>query len=208
MPTTLKQFLERLITEKAPGPSPSFSVIHALLALTIIAEKSIGRNKLAEELDIGEGATRTLVGRLKDAGLIITPKVGCSLTDKGLKLWNEYQSVIKTVEIPKNELTFDGFNFAVLVKKRAHRVRSGMEQRDAAVMAGSRGATTVLFSKGRLTFPSTNSDLARDFPKASRQINRLLTPDEGDAIIIVSSDNSRKAKYAALAAAWTLFEDA
>jgi hypothetical protein len=83
-----------------------------------------------------------------------------------------------------------------------------MEQRDAAVMVGSRGATTILFNKGRLTFPSTNTGLVKDFPKASREINRLLKPDEDDAVIIVSSDNSRKAKHAALAAAWTLFEDA
>jgi predicted transcriptional regulator len=207
MPATFKQSLEKLIREKAPGPSASFSVFHVLLALVIIAEKTVGRSKLAEELNVGEGVTRTLVGRLRDAGLIATSKEGCSLTDKGLRLWKEYESVFKMTEIGKSELTFGDYNFAILIKSGGHKVKSGMEQRDAAVMAGAKGATTMLFKKGRLIFPSTNKDVAEDFPKASNQIPRLLRLEENDAIIIASSDSLRKAEYGALAAAWTLLDD-
>jgi predicted transcriptional regulator len=207
MPMTFRQTLEKLVDEKAPGPSPSFSVFHLLLALELIGEKSIGRGRLAEELNVGEGAARTLVGRLKDAGLIMTSKTGCSLTDNGAKLWKEYGAMLKKIEIQGNELAFGDHNFAILIRNHGHKVKSGMEQRDAAVMAGARGATTMLFRKGRLVFPSTNSDVTKNFPEASDQIFKLLKLEENDVIIIVGSDSVRKAEYAALAAAWTLLDD-
>lgn len=207
MPAQFKQLLERLAKEKAPGPSPSFSTFHTLMTIELIAEKSLGRSKIAEELDIGEGAARTLISRLKDAGLIATSKAGCALTDKGLRLWREFKSKVKTVRIERNELTFTDHSYAVLIRNSGHRVKTGMEQRDAAIVTGAKGATTMLFEKGRLVFPSIRHDVDKDFPKASTQIKSLLKPQENDAIIVVSSDNPIKAEYAALAAAWTLLEN-
>ena len=204
MPPNFKQSLEKLAKEKAPGPNPSFSTFHFLRAIELIAEKSIGRNKLAHELGIGEGATRTLIGRLKDEGLISISKTGCILTQKGQELWSEYRSIIKKTRIEKNELTFAEYSFAVLVEKSGHKVRTGMEQRDAAIMAGAKGATTILFKKGQLVFPAVDRKVKEDFPKASDQIVRLLKPQEDDTIIVVSSDDPAKAEYGALAAAWTL----
>jgi predicted transcriptional regulator len=206
MPLSLKQSIEKLTKEKAPGPNPSFSTFHFLLAIELIAEKPIGRNKLAHELGIGEGATRTLIRRLKETGLISMSKAGCTLTQKGIVLWNEYQSIVKKTRIEKNELTFAEYSFAVLVKKSGHKVRTGMEQRDAAIVAGARGATTILFKKGLLVFPAVDRNLKRDFPEASNQIARLLKPQEDDTIIVVSSDDITKAEHGALAAAWTLVD--
>ncbi|MDI6847283.1 MAG: hypothetical protein QMD23_04035 [Candidatus Bathyarchaeia archaeon] len=59
---------------------------------------------------------RTIISRLKEAGLVSTLKVGCAFTDEGLRLWNEYRSVFrKKVEIGK-ELTLANCNFAILAK--------------------------------------------------------------------------------------------
>jgi predicted transcriptional regulator len=204
---TFKQTLDMLVNEKALGPSPSFSVFHLLRALELVGEESIGRSKLADQLDVGEGVARTLIGRLKDAGLILISKTGCSLTDKGVRLWKQYGATMRKVEIQKNELAPGEHNFAVLVRNRGHKVKSGMEQRDAAVMAGAIGATTVLFKKNRLIFPSTYSAVVKDFPKASTQILGLLKLKDNDAVVIASSDSPRKAEYGALAAAWTLLDD-
>ena len=97
--------LEKLTKEKAPGPTASFSAVHLLLAIERVAEKPIGRNRLAKELRIGEGAVRTLLERLREAGLIRTSKTECSLTREGLKLFEQYRSVIRKARIEKNELT-------------------------------------------------------------------------------------------------------
>jgi predicted transcriptional regulator len=206
MPAMLKKLVENLVGEKAPGPTAAFSVPHLLLALELIAEKSLGRSRLAEELEVGEGTVRTLIGRLRDADLISISKAGCSLTERGAELWKEYKSNLKKTTIEKNELAFAEFNVAVLIRKKAGTVNSGMEQRDAAVIAGAKGATTVLFKKNRLVFPSSETNVAKGSPKASSQIMKLLKPEENDAIIIASSDNMKKAEYGALAAAWTLLD--
>jgi len=208
MPHVFKWLLEAIAGEKAPGPSPTFSVLHMLRAMELIAEKSTGRSKLADNLNVGEGAVRTMIGRLKDAGLVITSKAGCSLTHEGLRLWKEYKSIFKKkTKIGKNELNLAEHNFAILIKNRGHKVKSGVEQRDAAIMAGAKGATTIMFKEGRLAIPSVSNNVAEDFPKAANQIVRLLEPEENDVIVIGSADSSGKAEYCTLAAAWTLIND-
>jgi predicted transcriptional regulator len=208
MPHAFKQFLEKITGEKAPGPSPTFSVFHMLRAIELIGKKAIGRSKLAKELGVGEGAMRTMIKRLKDAGLVTISKLGCALTSKGLKLWNEYNTVLRRkVEIGKIELTLADYNFAILVKNRGHKVKSGMEQRDAAIMVGAKGATTIMFKGKRLIIPSVSDDVAKNFPEAANQMVRLLQPEENDVIVVGSADSLAKAEYGALAAAWTLVND-
>lgn len=208
MPYTFKQILEKITSEKASGPFPTFSLFHILRAMECMAEKKIGRSKLAEHLNVGEGATRTLIDRLKGAGLIKISKAGCELTDKGENLWREYESVFaKKIEIGKNELSLANHSFAVLVKNCGHKVKSGVEQRDAAVRISGKGATTIIFKKGHLIIPSVSKNVAKDFPKASKQIVTLLRPKENDVIIIGSADSLAKADYSTLAAAWTLLDN-
>jgi hypothetical protein len=77
-----KQFIEDLANEKAPGPSTTFSMFHIFYALELMAQKPIGRNKLAKELAVGEGAIRPIINRPKEAQLISTPKEGCRLPPK------------------------------------------------------------------------------------------------------------------------------
>ncbi|MEM3696316.1 MAG: DUF4443 domain-containing protein [Candidatus Bathyarchaeia archaeon] len=205
MSYAFKQILEKIAGEKAPGPSPTFSLFHMLNAIEVIAKQPIGRGMLAENLKVGEGAVRTIISRLQKAGLITVSKAGCVLTKKGLSLWKEYKAIFKEkIKIEKNELTLAEYNFAILLKNHAHKVKSGMEQRDAAVMVGAKSATTLLFRGQRLIIPSVSSNVAEDFPKAASQILKLLKPEENDVIIIVGADAPEKAHYGALAAAWVL----
>jgi len=205
----LKKFLERLLEEKAPGPYPSFSIYHLIKAFELVAKTGqVGRGKLAEELKIGEGATRTLIERLKTANMISVSKKGCSLTKKGKEIWNEFESIFpKKTNLEKNELTFADCNVAVQIRGGRDRVRSGVEQRDAAVIAGAKGATTLVFKGKRLVVPNVSEDVSLDFPIAYRQIKELLKLKENDAVVIGGADTWSRAEYGALAAAWTLIEN-
>ena len=208
MPYKFKQRLEKIAAEKAPGPSPSFSVFHLLRAIELVAMKTMGRARLADGLNVGEGAVRTILERLKDDGLVAISRDGCALTSEGLRLLKEYRSIFeKKIEIEKNELTLGDYNCAILIKNRGHKIKSGVEQRDASVMVGAKGATTIMFKEGRLKIPSVSDDVAADFPKAANQIVRFLAPKENDVIIIVSADSLGKAEYGTLAAAWTFLND-
>jgi len=82
-----------------------------------------------------------------------------------------------------------------------------MEQRDAALLIGAKGATTLISRKGKLTIPPEYRNIAKDFPKISRKIIDSLNPEENDAIVIGSADTLEKAEYGALAAAWNLLNN-
>ncbi len=208
MPCGFKELLEKIAAEKVSGPPPTFSVLHMVLAMELIAERNIGRNKLADNLSVGEGAIRTIIRRLKDSGLIEISKSGCALTEKGSGFWKKYTAVFKKkVEFGKSELALSDHNFIILVRKHGLKIRSGMDQRDAAIMVGAKSATTIIFKNGRLAIPSVSNDVAKDFPKTAAKIIELLEPHENDAIVIGSGDTSEKAQYGTLAAAWTLIDD-
>lgn len=204
----VKQFLERIAREKAPGPAPTFSVLHILRVMELIAKKPVGRTKLAEELNIGQGAIRTIINRLKEAKLLATSKMGCKLTTKGLQVWREYEKVFqKKIEIGKSELTNAKYNFAVLAKNCGHKIRSGIEQRDAAVRMGAKGAITMVFRDGRLIIPSVSDDFARDFPNTAEKIVKLLQLEENDVVVISGADTLDLAEHGIAAATWTLLDD-
>jgi predicted transcriptional regulator len=205
MTSQFKSFIESLASPKGPGPSTTFSMFHIFYALELMAKKPIGRNKLAEKLNVGEGAIRTIISRLKDSGLIVTSKEGCALTDKGLRVWKNFEDAFpKRVEIEKTALTTSERNYAFLVKNKGHKVKSGIDQRDAAIMGGARRALVIVFKNGRLIIESISNSIESDFPEAANMILRDLKPEDNDVIIIAGADNLLKAKRGAFAASWVL----
>lgn len=200
-----KKFIENIVRPKGPGPSTTFSMFHIFYALELMAEKPIGRSKLAEKLNVGEGAIRTIVSRLKDDGLIVTSKEGCNLTDKGLSLWKRIEEVFpQRVKVERTPLTTSEYNYAFLVKNRGHKVKSGIDQRDAAIMGGARRAVAIVSKNGHLVIESVSNSIEKDFPEASNKILKDLKPEDNDVIIIAGADNPLKAKRGAFAASWVL----
>lgn len=205
MTSQFKRFIESLASPKGPGPSTTFSMFHIFYALELMAEKPIGRTKLAEKLNVGDGAIRTIISRLKDAGLIVTSKEGCNLTDKGLNVWKNFAEVFpKRVVIEKTPLTTSAYNYAFLVKNRGHKVKSGIDQRDAAIMGGARRAVVIVSKKGHLVIESVSNSIEKDFPEAANKILKDLKPEDNDVIIIAGADDPIKAKRGAFAASWVL----
>ncbi len=205
----MKKLLESLLEDKAPGPFLSFSIFHLIKALELIAkERPIGRGKLAEELGTGEGAIRTLIERLRTAGLITVSKRGCSLTGKGEKIWGKMQLLFpQKIKLKPNKLTLATCNVAIVAKGCGDKVRSGLEQRDASLLAGAKGAITLYFKKEKLVLPGISEDVSKDFPAAFSEITKHLLLEENDVVVIGSADAWDKAEYGALAAAWSLIEN-
>jgi len=195
---------KKLADEKAPGPSPTFTPYHLIVAVELMAEKSLGRNKLAKELGVGEGAVRTLLDRLRYADLVDCSRNGCALSVKGNRVWKEYSSVMRKVKIGKNDLTACKHSYAALIKGSGEKVRSGIEQRDAAIVMGAKSVTTIIFKNGKLVIPSVSPNLEKDFPEVAGQITKSLQPAENDVIVVAGADDKLKAEYSVLAATWTL----
>lgn len=206
MESGIKPFLVNLVSKKAPGPSPSFNVFDVIRFIRLLAVSgSVGRGRMSRELDLGEGITRTMLRRLIEVGLVTSSRSGCSLTPKGMRFWSEIERVLPImVKIGANELTLAPHSIAILIRKGADKVRSGIEQRDAAIASGAKSAVTIVFREDKMVIPRVSSDLERDYPLAFRELTRLMDLEEGDVIIISSADSQRGAEHGALAAAWSL----
>ena len=78
---------------------------HKSVRTQIAKTSQISRGRLSEKLKIGEGATHTLIERLKDADLFSVSSKGFSITAKGEKVWTEFQSTFpQKANLNKNDL--------------------------------------------------------------------------------------------------------
>ena len=205
MPVSLKKFLHQIAGKKAPGPSTTFTVFHIFYALELIAQKQLGRNKLAEKLEVGDGAVRTIISRLKEEDLIETSKQGCNLTRKGLDIWKQFEEIFpKQMALPRSDLSSSEFNYAFLVKNCGQKVKSGINQRDAAIFAGARNALVIVYRNGHLCIESVSSRIEQDYPIVASQILNELKPEENDVIIVAGADSLLRAKRGVFAASWSL----
>lgn len=114
--------------------------------------------------------------------------------------------MVKSAEVEKNEIVGNDSNVVILVRDKAPQLKSGIEQRDAAVVAGAGNATSIVMKQSHLIIPSVSNDVSKDFPEAAEQIVDLLAPKNGDVIILVGAGSRGKAFYGAIAAAWTLID--
>jgi hypothetical protein len=205
MAVSLKKFMQQIAGKKAPAPQTTFTTFHIFYVLELLAQKPLGRNKLAERLEVGDGAVRTIIGRLKDADLIENSKEGCNLTTKGLEVWKQFEAIFpERAQIPRSDLAESEFNFAFLVRSRGAKVKSGIDQRDAAIIAGARKALVIVYKNGHLCIESVSDCIEKQYPKAANQILTELAPKERDVIIIAGSDSALRAKRGAFAGSWSL----
>jgi hypothetical protein len=96
------------------------------------------------------------------------------------------------------------FNHAFLVKNRGEKVESGIDQRDAAIIAGARKALVIVYQKDHLRIEGVSNNIEKEYPEAANQILSALMPKENDVIIVAGGDTPLKAKRGAFAASWSL----
>lgn len=196
--------LQEISSRYAPSRILSFDIAHTFKALQLIETRGhMSRDLLCEELNLGEGSIKTLVKHLKMENMIETSNAGTKMSDKGKKFFEELLSSIPAeCKIPKCSIALGKFNYAILLKQLSFAIKSGIEQRDAAIRMGGMGATTLLIRKGKFMMPTTNYDSLKKEPCIHRLLIEKLNPEEGDVIIIGSDDKQQRiAELAAKSAA-------
>jgi Domain of unknown function (DUF4443)/PH0730-like, N-terminal domain len=197
--------LQKICNNYAPSRVISFNMVHVFKALQLVKSRGhISRDLLSKELGLGEGSIRTLMRHLQMNDMIKATNAGTTMTQKGEALLLELLSSIPTeMNLPKCSIALGKFNFVVLLKQHSHAIKSGVEQRDAAIKIGAKGATTLLFKQNKFVMPSnTNYDSLQKEPKISKLLIKTLNPEEGDAIIIGSDDmHEKRSEFAAKSAA-------
>ncbi|HVP17256.1 MAG TPA: DUF4443 domain-containing protein [candidate division Zixibacteria bacterium] len=201
------EIIARVAAKIAPGRLPSFAEAHVVMALEDISNvKTVGRLKLSKDLQLGEGETRTLVRHLKKEGLVEVSRSGISLSIAGRKLLSSLRAILsEQVEVPFSPLTVGRFNVAVQVKGMKKSVRNGLEQRDAAITAGAKGATTLVFTKNRLAMAGAVEALSETSSSVVAVLSKLSLK-EGDVIVIGSADERFKAELGVKTAALELLK--
>ena len=195
--------LEKVASRYAPSRALSFDVVHVFAALQLM-EKSgkTSRDSLCDSLALGEGTIKTLVKHLKMHGLAQTSNGGTKMTTKGIGICRGLlEAMPAEMSLPKCSVALGRFSYAVLVREFGFAVRSGIEQRDAAIKTGAIGATTLVFKDGKFVMPATTQDSLKKNPAVRKMVIENLKPQEGDVIIIGSAESEKTAELAAKNAA-------
>ena len=191
----------------APSRNISFDLVHIFKTLQLIEERGhVSRGLLSKELVLGGGVVKTLIRHLKMQDMIHTTKSGTKMTEKGKSIYSHLRSSVPVeLSVPRCSVALGKFNYAVLLKQFNFAIKSGIEQRDAAIKMGAKGATTLLYKGARFVMPSTDGtfDPLHTEPEIHKLLIKRLHPlEEGDALIIGSDDVSkRSAELAAKSAA-------
>jgi hypothetical protein len=201
---TYIRILSRVANRYAPSRPLSFDAVHVFKSLQVIKNGDhASRAILGKELALGEGSVKTLIKHLKMNDLVVTTNGGTRMTRKGEALCNKISSLMPAeVSLQSCSIALGRFNHAVLVKELGYAIRSGIEQRDAAIKMGGTGATTLLFRENKLVMPTSSQDCLVKEPKVRQKLVDELQPVDGDVIIVGSSNKDMiTARLAALNAA-------
>jgi hypothetical protein len=188
---TYVKTLQEISSRYAPSRILSYDMAHIFKTLQLMHYKGhISRELLCKELNLGEGSIKTLVKHLKMQDLILTSNSGTKLSDKGVDLFSQlHASIPAECVIPKCSVALGKYNYGVLVKHLAYAIKSGIEQRDAAVKMGALGATTLLYIDRKFVIPLSGYDSLRNEIRIYKLLVTSLIPETGD-VIIVGSDES------------------
>jgi hypothetical protein len=201
---TYVKTLQKVANRYAPSRALSFDIVHVFKTLQLIQERGhVSRDGLREELELGEGTIKTLLRHLKMQNLIESTNAGTTMTKNGNLFFSELSdSMPREIGLSKCAITLGKYNYAVLVKQMSSAIRSGIEQRDAAIKMGASGATTLLFKENKFLIPRIDYDALKDNHLLSEQLIENLHPQDGDVLIIGSDNRSKKkAEFAAKSAA-------
>lgn len=201
------QVLQNIVSRKGSSKLLTFSIPHVFKALQLLSkERFVSRATFVKEIHLGEGAVKTLILHLKEAEIIDSTRSGNVLTKKGIILSNTIQKVItKECQIKKCKLVTEKNNHGIILKNYAFAIRTGLEQRDYSIMYGASGCITILFKENNFVFPGDEKECFVKDDKTKKSIMKDLEPEEGDVIIISSSNDPFVAEISAKnAALWTL----
>ena len=185
---------------KLGGPIPKFNDYHMLKTFECLDEKtSVGRKKLSTMLGIGEGSTRTILSIIQEQNLISIGKSGISLTAKGAEFKKTMHMDVADVSI--SDLTIGDKDCAVRVPRMARNVRYGCEERDAAIKSGATGATTLIYSNGKLIFPGSDYPVE---PEIESKVRSVFNLKNDDVVIIGTGPTREMAEIGAVMAGLTI----
>jgi predicted transcriptional regulator len=195
------EVIPTLLGDLSQGLSPSFNEAHVLMTFELLGEERVGRKQLSEKLGLGEGVVRNILRRFQSNSLIMTSRKGNALSEKGMIILARLKDILASVIIPETVITVGSCNFAVRVRNVSDLITSGLEQRDHALLAGAKGATTLVYRNNQFSFPYSEIGIESDIEEF---LTEHLSLENGDVVIVGTADSVLRAEIGAKTAAMKL----
>ncbi|KAF6242687.1 hypothetical protein C6988_05700 [Nitrosopumilus sp. b1] len=191
--------LQSIVSRKGSSKVLTFSIPHVFKALQVLEKDHyVSRASFCKVLHLGEGAVKTLILHLKSSGLVDSTKSGTYLTPKGKTFVTKIlQEIPSECTITKNKILKSNHNHVILLRNYADAIKSGMEQRDYAILYGATGVITLIYSNGRFMFPNEGKEFFTEEPELKEELRKKLEPKENDVIIISTADDDFMAEVSA-----------
>ncbi len=179
-----------------------------MIVLFELYERPMGRYKLSEITGIPEGVLRSFLKRLTESNLCKKyGKKGHDLSENGRKFVEEIRKLIVDFKhFDAKDLTVSRVDFACQIRGIADKIdiSKTVEVRDVALIAGSTGATTIIFEAGELQGPAIDFHLVSRWPVVTGDIYHTFDLKDGDVIIVATGRDLIRARRGAFAAALSL----
>ena len=200
--------LKELMDRPSAGPVAAFSYLHVAIVILLVGDEApIGRIGLSQKLGLGEGTTRNIITRLMRSRVVDNSRRGCVLTQRGQALYGLLRRKLSTViEFDAEQLALGKTNAAVMVRASGKNVKRGIEQRDAALLAGAKGAVTLLVQNGEYVMPVEPKEKLAPLDPLVLKLESCFHPRDNDVLIIAGAQERTLAHFGAMAAAFTLFD--
>ena len=184
--------LKAISSRYAPSRILSFNSAHVFKTLQLLKRDGhVSRLLLINELGLGEGSIKTLIKHLKMEKLILTTQKGTTMTERGEKIFEEMsQYICSETQVPKSSISVAEYNYAILLRNLKFAIKQGVEQRDAAIKVGAKGATTLLYNNGKFLIPGSKFNALKEEKAIEKLLKNNLKPIENDIIVIGSDDNN------------------
>ena len=179
-----------------------------MIVLFELYKRPMGRYKLSEITGIPEGVLRSFLKRLTESNFCKKyGKKGHDLSEKGRTFVKEIKKLIVDFKhFDAKDLTVSRVDFACQIRGIADKIdiSKTVEVRDIALIAGSTGATTIIFEAGELQGPAIDFHLVSRWPVVTGDIYHSFNLKDGDVIIVATGRDLIHARRGAFAAALTL----
>ena len=184
--------LQNIVTRKGSSKVLTFSAPHVLKSIFCLSnQKYTSRATFCKEIHLGDGAVKTLISHLKEYGIVSSIQSGTFLTKKGIKFATKFCNAIPSQGfLKKCDTTKGKYNYAILLKKKyVLKIGNGMQQRDYAIMYGASDSLTLIYNNEEFTFSGEEIVCFTEELETNDMLIEILKPENGDIVIITSSDD-------------------
>lgn len=177
------------MAEERGGVKPGFSPYHVFKALESLHPSNVcGRHELMKELKLGEASVKTLISRLKEAGLVETSRPhGTRLTETGRELAAKLKQLVKLItDLELSEVCVNcSVSGLILSNGYSYVVSVGgvIPFRDLVVREGADGVLIITCSGGTPYLPTPDGFEEVHVKALSHLIHEYGVKD-GDLIVL------------------------